>query len=97
MNLSKFLKFNFLNIKHATQNFDLNSRFNIIFELTKTKNINELTNYINFCEKPEMELNFEKLGINIQKEINKILEGVNDMRLKNNPVKIFKRYKIILD
>ena len=62
-------------------------------KLTKTKNINELTNYINFlAEKTEMELNFEKLGINIQKEINKILEGVNDMRLKNNPVKIFKRY-----
>jgi hypothetical protein len=46
-----------------------------------------------------MELNFKKLGINIQKEINKILEGVNDMRLKNNPVKIFKKdiTKIILD
>lgn len=100
LNLSKFLKFNFLNIKNASQNFDLNSRFNIIFEITKTKNINELTNYINFlAEKTDMELNFKKLGINIQKEINKILEGVNDMRLKNNPVKIFKKdiTKIILD
>ena len=38
-----------------------------------------------------LEQNFFKLGVNIIKDYHKIASGINDQRLKNNPVKISKR------
>ena len=35
-----------------------------------------------------LENNFNKLGINISRDYNKILSGVNDQRLKNCPIRI---------
>ena len=40
--------------------------------------------------KANLESNFSKLGINIKKNLPKILLGVNEQRLSNNPIKIRK-------
>jgi len=100
LNLTKFLKFNYKNIAHSVCDFSLLDRFNLIFEITKTKNINELSALLNsLAKKTQMELSFNNLGINIESDLEKILNGVNDMRLKNNPIQITKKDlpKIILN
>ena len=38
--------------------------------------------------KANLESNFKKLNININKDLPKILEGINEMRLNNNPIKL---------
>ena len=73
-------------------NFDLEKRYKVIFEKTKTKNITELENFlINLKKKAKLETNFAELGININQDISKIITGVNLLRLKNNPIKLDKR------
>jgi alcohol dehydrogenase class IV len=87
LTLGKFLKFNFENINHSKSNFNLKDRFKIIFEKTKSKNINEFTNYLNALSKiSNLETDFKNLGINIKKTLPYILENVSDQRLKNNPI-----------
>ena len=91
LTLSKFILFNYQNIEAADCSFNLKQRFKIIFDLTKTSNINDLKNYIDqISKKSKLENNFEKLGININNSLDKILKDVNDQRLANNPVKIKK-------
>lgn len=99
LTLNKFLKFNYMNIQNSNSQFDLKKRYQMLFELTKTKNINELDEYILWLKKrANLEDNFSKLGINIIKSYSRIVSGVNLMRLKNNPIKINKNdlRKIIL-
>ena len=98
LTLNKCLNFNFKNLEFAQSNFDLKKRFNIIFKLAKVKNIAELDKYLSHIKKKTgLESNFSKLGINIYKDSDKILSGVNSQRLKNNPVKLKKNdiYKIL--
>lgn len=91
LTLSKFMLFNFENIKLSNCNFSLLDRFKAIFDLTKTNNIYDLKNYIDqLSKKAKLENNFDKLGIDINSSIDKILNDVNQQRLKNNPVKIEK-------
>lgn len=91
LTLNKFLKFNYTNIKNSNSLFDLKKRYQILFDLTKSKNINELDEYIlQLKRKAKLEEDFIKLGINISKNYNRIISGVNPLRLKNNPVKINK-------
>ena len=42
LTLEKFLKFNLINYRKASCNFDLNLRFKSIFDIFGVKNINEL-------------------------------------------------------
>ena len=92
LTLEKFLKFNYLNMKKSYCDFDLEKRYKIIFEKTKTKNIIELQNFlINLKKKSKLETNFSKLGININENIVKIISDVNLKRLKNNPIKLSKK------
>ena len=42
-------------------------------------------------KKANLEDNFNNLGINLDKDIEKILDGLNEQRLKNNPIKINKK------
>ena len=87
LTLNKFLKFNYKNMQHSKCDFSLKNRYKKIFELTKSKNINDLDQFlIKLKKRAGLEDNFEKLGINIDKSMNRILNGVNLMRLKNNPV-----------
>ncbi len=89
--LNDFLKFNYEKAKFSQSVFNLKERYNLIFSLTKTNNMHELDKYLNFLKsKVKLEQNFLKLGININKKLDLILEGVNVLRLKNNPVKLDK-------
>ena len=100
LNLAKFLKFNYKNIAKSICDFNLHDRFKIIFEITKTQNINELAMFLeNIAKKTGLELDFKELGINVKKDLSIILDGVNDQRLKNNPIKISKKdiSNIIID
>ena len=99
LTLNKFLKFNFDNMKKSSCNFDLNTRFKILFKLTKTKNFDELDYFLKDLKKAAyLEQNFLKLGINIKAASNRIVGGLNDQRLANNPVTVSKKdIKYILE
>lgn len=87
LTLEKFLKFNLINYKKANCNFDLNLRFKDIFNIFGVKNINELEIFfIEMKKKAKLEDNFEKLKIKLNLNIDKLISGVNLIRLKNNPV-----------
>ena len=98
LTLNKFLKFNYENINLADCNFNLKQRYNILFELTGSQNINHLEQFLfDIQKKARLEGNFNKLGINIKKSYSKIITGINMQRLLNNPVRLKKNdVKIIL-
>ena len=87
LTFEKFLLFNYQNINYSSSNFDLKKRYQIIFNSFNVKNINELCNKIKFIKKQaNLEDSFDKLNINLDKYLNKILDQINILRLKNNPV-----------
>ena len=89
LTFNDFLKFNFNNIKYADCDFSLKKRYDILFNLSKTSNINELDLFIeNLKQKANLESNFKKLNIDIKKSISLILKGVNLQRLSNNPINL---------
>tara|TARA_A100001011_G_scaffold397750_1_gene499792 strand:+ start:1631 stop:2719 length:1089 start_codon:yes stop_codon:yes gene_type:complete len=89
LTLDKLLLFNYKNAQYAKTKFDLIDRYKIIFKLTNTKNINDLFFFIQKLKKlVNLNDNFKSLGININKEKIKILSGVNEQRLANNPVQL---------
>ena len=91
LTFNEFLKFNYFNIEKNSANFSLEKRFKILFDITKTKNIFELDDYFHSIKKfAKLEQNFKILNINIEKDYNKIIKGVNEQRLKNNPIKLKK-------
>ena len=91
LTLNKFLLFNFNNINYCQSNFDLKKRYKILFSATKTKSINDLDLFLkNIKKKANLEQNYKKLNIDIKKNHTKILNGINELRLKNNPIKLKK-------
>ena len=89
LTLNKFLIFNYKNINANSADFDLNNRYKIFFNLSKTKNINSFDEFLtDLKKKANLENDFNKLGINLQKDFSKIVSGVNIMRLSNNPIKL---------
>jgi len=89
LTFNNFLKFNFNNIKYADCDFSLKKRYDILFNLSKTSNINELDLFIeNLKQKANLESNFKKLNIDIKKSMSLILKGVNLQRLSNNPINL---------
>ena len=99
LNFERFIEFTYLNIHRSNNPSELKNIFNFIFKITKTKNIREFVNFIKFIKR-ESDLidNYKYLKININKDLNKILEGVNPLRLKNNPIELSRQNleKIIL-
>ncbi len=94
----KFLMFNYENYNKADTKFDLKKRFNLIFSLFESKNINELNNQISLIKKQaKLEDNIKKLNIDVKGNSEKIIKGINLLRLGNNPVKIDEKsiFKII--
>ncbi len=88
LTLNDFLKFNFINIKKSNSKFDLSNRFNIIFEIFKVDNINDLTDKISkIGTNVGLENNFKKLNI-VKKDLENILKNINAQRLSNNPINI---------
>ena len=91
LTLNKFLLFNFKNINHSKSKFNLLDRYKIIFKLFNVTNIEELNNKINFLKREAQLIDdYSKLGININQSMNKILNQINELRLKNNPIRLNK-------
>lgn len=91
LTLNEFLKFNYENIKLSKSSFDLKSRYKILFNIFKVKDINELDLYLlTLKNKAKLENNFVKLGIKLEFSIPKILSELNEQRLKNNPINVSK-------
>ena len=62
-----------------------------MFDISKTNNIDSLDEYLlNLKKKANLENNFLKLGIDIDKDYSKIISGVNILRLSNNPIELKK-------
>ena len=91
LTLEKFLFFIFKNMNYSKANFNLKNRFKILFDITKTNSIFELILFLKKLKKDSnLEDNFKKLNIDIEKNLTKILNGVNELRLKNNPINLTK-------
>ena len=72
--------------------FDLNERYNMLFKLTGSNNINQLDKYIsNIKKQAKLEDDLKKLGIDIKKNYSKIISGINLQRLSNNPIDLKKK------
>ena len=84
-----FFKFNYDNLNSSETSFDLKKRFDLIFDLFKVKNINDFNSKITLLKKKaKLEDNLTDLNIDINKSSEKIINGINLLRLGNNPVKI---------
>ena len=93
-----FFMFNFDNLNRSETSFDLKKRFDLIFDLFGVKNINDFNSKITLMKKKaKLEDNLGILNININQDAEKILKGINLLRLGNNPIKISEKdiYKII--
>ena len=93
-----FFKFNFDNLNRSEASFDLKKRFDLIFNLFNVKNINDFNSKITLIKKQaKLEDDLSVLNINIKQNSEKIISGINLLRLGNNPVKIDKKdiFKII--
>ena len=93
-----FFKYNFDNLSRSETTFDLKKRFELIFNLFEVKSINEFNNKISTIKKKaKLEDDLKNLNINLEKNSEKIIKGINLLRLGNNPVKIDSSeiYKII--
>ena len=84
-----FFKYNFDNLDKSQTSFNLKERFDLIFDILNVKDI------VGFCKKiskiktdSNIETDLKVLKIDIKNNFDKIIEGVNILRLKNNPVKI---------
>ena len=84
-----FFSFNFDNLNRSETSFDLKKRFDLIFNLFDVGNIDDFNSKISFIKKQaDLEDNLVKLNINIKQSSEKIIKGINLLRLGNNPVKI---------
>jgi len=84
-----FFKFNYDNLERSETFFDLRKRFDLIFNLFSVKNIDDFNSKITLLKKQaELEDNLGILNINIKQNSDKIIKGINLLRLGNNPIKI---------
>jgi len=93
-----FFKFNYDNLNKSETSFNLKKRFDLIFDLFDVKDINNFNSKISLIkQQAKLEDNLRKLNINIERSSEKIIKGINLLRLGNNPVKIDWKdiYKII--
>lgn len=89
LTFNEILNFNYKNIQRSKNIIDVNSRYQNLFKITKTKNISDLNNFfIDIKKDLQLEQNLKKFNINMKNDKEKILSGVNDQRLKNNPIHI---------
>ena len=90
-----FFKFNYENISNSKTNFDLGNRFELIFNIFKVKDINSFNLEISKIKtEAKLEDNLSKLNINVRKDSKNIMNGINILRMSNNPVEVT-RDKII--
>ena len=85
----RFFKFNYDNLDKSETSFDLKERFDLIFNLFDVPNINDFNTKISFIKnQAKLEDNLIKLDIDIKRSSENIINGINLLRLGNNPVKI---------
>ena len=85
----KFFKFNYENIDKSKTSFDLKKRFDLIFNLFDVQDINGFNSKISLIKKQaKLEDDLTKFNIDIIKNSEDVLKGINLLRLGNNPVKI---------
>ena len=98
LTLNEFIRFNYSHLKYAKCNFDLKKRYEILFSLIGGKNLNDLDRYLlNLKKSANLESDFRKLGINLENGLSKIISGINNARLSNNPINLDKQdIKLIL-
>ena len=91
LTLDKFLKFNYNNSEKSNSIFRLKDRYQIMFDITKTNNIESFDEYLKDLKRnANLESDFSKLGINISENYSRIISGINILRLSNNPVELNK-------
>jgi alcohol dehydrogenase len=84
-----FFKFNYDNLNRSETSYDLKQRFNLIFDLFYVRNFNDFSNKITLIKKQaNLVDNLDILNIDIKQSSEKIIKGINLLRLGNNPVKI---------
>ena len=85
----KFFKFNFDHLDKSETSFDLKKRFDLIFDLFDVPDINAFNSKISLIKKQaNLEDDLTKLNIDITQSSKNIINGINLLRLGNNPVKI---------
>ena len=85
----RFFKFNYENLEKSEVPFNLKKRFDLIFNLFDVPNIDGFNSTISSIKNhSKLVDNIKLLNIDLDKNIEKILGGVNLLRLGNNPVKI---------
>ena len=85
----KFFKFNYENLEKSEVSFVLKKRFDLIFNLFDVPNIESFNSKISSIKnQSKLSDNIKLLNIDLDKNIDKIIRGVNLLRLGNNPVKI---------
>ena len=85
----KFFKFNYDNLNRSEVSFDLRKRFDLIFNCFDVNSIDNFNSKISSIKKQaKLEDNMKLLNIDLDKDMKKIIGGVNLLRLVNNPVKI---------
>ena len=85
----KFFKFNYNNLDKSETSFDLKKRYDLIFNIFNASNIDDFNSKILFIKrKANLEDDLKKLNVNIEKNSENIIKGINLLRLGNNPVKI---------
>ena len=85
----KFFKFNYDNLDKSQTSFNLKKRFDLIFNLFEVSSIDQFNSKISFLKKQaNLEDDLIKLNIDIMKNSENIIKGINLLRLGNNPVKI---------
>ena len=89
LTLSNFLKFNYVNLSRSENRAILSKKYKILFNLTKTKSIDDFCSYMDFLKKSAgLESKLSNLKINLDSALEKIISGINIKRLKNNPIEI---------
>ena len=91
LTLNQFLEFNYKNISKANCNFDLSTRYKIMFKAAKTKNFLDFNKFLKEMKvKANLKSDFQNLKIDLIKDYDNFISGVNILRLSNNPVKLNK-------
>ena len=87
LTLTDFIEYNFLKKDYSDANFNLDSRFKLIFETFKVNGLKDLIPKINkILSNINLETNFSKLNISGCNNIEKVVSNINAQRLNNNPV-----------
>ena len=89
LTLNQFLRFNYIHLNEAKCNFSLSGRFENLFRLSNTKDFVSFDKFLkNIKREANLEGDFKKLKIDIEKDFSNFVSGINALRLANNPVDI---------